>query len=173
VRECHATAGWALAPKSASALEVVERACPLVDRLRPVAADKFDARPWALFALCIYGLVMAFAPAGAAPAQPDGAALFELSCSSCHTAGKGEPNKFGPNLFGVVGRASGSVPDFQYSTALSGGKIKWTEQKLDQFIKDPAQTAPDTSMPFGGLPQEAYRAQIISFLKGARSEDRR
>ena len=28
-------------------------------------------------------------------------------CAACHTFGKGEPNRVGPNLYGVVGRAEG------------------------------------------------------------------
>ena len=29
-------------------------------------------------------------------------------CAACHTFGKGEPNRVGPNLYGVVGRERGS-----------------------------------------------------------------
>ena len=39
-------------------------------------------------------------------------------CVACHTFAKGEPNRVGPNLYGVVGRAKASAPNFNYSAAL-------------------------------------------------------
>jgi cytochrome c len=125
----------------------------------------------------VFGLVAACGPSGngsgqAETVQPtadrasvDGAALFELSCGSCHTAGKGEAAKVGPNLFGIVGRTAGSAPNFQYSKVMSAAKITWTEPMLDKFIENPAQALPGTAMPFGGLPDKANRAQLIAFLK--------
>ena len=34
-------------------------------------------------------------------------------CAACHTFGKGEPNRVGPNLYGVVGRERGSHAGLQ------------------------------------------------------------
>lgn len=119
--------------------------------------------------MCLSGLIVSLAPAQLAQAQTGGAAAFELSCGSCHTVGKDEGTKFGPGLFGIVGKSSGSAPDFEYSAALAGGKIKWTEQMLDRFLEAPDQAVPGTSMPFGGLAQAGTRAEIIAFLKAAGS----
>ena len=47
----------------------------------------------------------------------NGAKLFKAKCATCHTANDGGPNKQGPNLFGVMGRQSGSVAGFKYTDA--------------------------------------------------------
>src|SRR6188474_156868 len=39
-------------------------------------------------------------------------------CAACHTFGKGEPNRVGPNLYGVVGRERGSHQGFNYSAGM-------------------------------------------------------
>src|SRR5688572_22320914 len=36
-------------------------------------------------------------------------------CTSCHTATADGKNKVGPGLYGVIGRVSGTHPDFAYS----------------------------------------------------------
>ena len=38
----------------------------------------------------------------------NGKKLFAKLCSTCHTSEKNGKNKIGPNLFGIVGRTSGS-----------------------------------------------------------------
>jgi cytochrome c2 len=122
---------------------------------------------------CLCGLVPVLSAANAPPAQGASSPAFDLSCASCHTVREGEANTFGPNLFGVVGRASGAAPDFEYSPALAGGKVQWTEQALDRFLASPSQFAPGTSMPFGGLARASDRGEIIAFLKAAGSVHRK
>ena len=39
-----------------------------------------------------------------------GADVFKSECAECHSVKQGR-NKKGPSLFGIVGRASGSLPD--------------------------------------------------------------
>ena len=61
------------------------------------------------------------------------AAAPEAKCKACHTFGKGEAGKVGPNLFGVVGRKAGST-DFKYGDALKSQAWTWDEAKLKEWV---------------------------------------
>ncbi|MGC9369144.1 MAG: c-type cytochrome [Paracoccaceae bacterium] len=68
-------------------------------------------------------------------------------CVSCHVvvndegetlAGRGA--KTGPNLYGVAGRAAGSVEDFRYSKAMQAAGeagLVWSEEKFAAYVQDP------------------------------------
>ncbi|HTC06081.1 MAG TPA: cytochrome c family protein, partial [Xanthobacteraceae bacterium] len=58
--------------------------------------------------------------ASAYTAAAQDAAKGEISfhkCLPCHSIGDDAQNKIGPELNGIDGRHSGSVPDFSYSDA--------------------------------------------------------
>src|SRR5690349_19604055 len=53
-------------------------------------------------------------------------------CLQCHTFGKGEPNKIGPNLFGVMEEHIAASANYQFSPALLAHKAeKWDPEKLN------------------------------------------
>jgi len=85
-------------------------------------------------------------------------------CQACHTFNKGEPNRVGPNLFGVVGRDRASVAGFNYSAAMKAKGGKWTVDDLNHFLTNPRGFIPGTSMTFAGLPKGSERADVITFL---------
>src|SRR3954451_10115039 len=85
-------------------------------------------------------------------------------CASCHTFAKGEPNRIGPNLFGVVGRPKASAPGFNYSAAMKAKGGEWTIDELNTFLRNPKAAVPGTAMNFAGLPRGSERADVISFL---------
>ena len=99
-----------------------------------------------------------------ASATPERGETSAKKCQACHTFNKGEPNRVGPNLYGVVGRDRASVPGFNYSAAMKGKGGKWTAEDLDAFLANPRGFIPGTSMTFAGLPKGSERADIITYL---------
>ena len=63
-------------------------------------------------------------------------------CAACHTFGKGEPNRVGPNLWGVVGRPKASEAGFNYSAAMKAQKGNWTPEELDVYLTNPRAWCP-------------------------------
>jgi cytochrome c len=89
-------------------------------------------------------------------------------CLQCHTFNKGEPNKIGPNLFGVVGDNENiaSVPGYTFSSALLADKDKkWDLDELNQWLWKPQSFAHGTKMTFAGLPKAQDRADVIAYLQ--------
>jgi cytochrome c len=120
-------------------------------------------------------------PAGGGPAAPAqdepiekllAAATVEKGensakkCQACHTFNKGEPNRVGPNLYGVVGRDKASVSGFNYSAAMKAKGGKWTIEELNAFLTNPRSAIPGTSMSFAGLPRGGERADLLTYLNG-------
>jgi cytochrome c len=87
-------------------------------------------------------------------------------CQACHTFGKGEPNRVGPNLYGVVGRPRHSEAGFNYSAAMKKLEGNWTPEELDKFLTNPRADVPGTAMTFAGLPRGKTRADVITYLNG-------
>lgn len=105
--------------------------------------------------------------ADAAPIATDparGRVVFQQKCAICHVATRvGNPG-VGPNLFGVIGRKSGSLPSYNYSKAMKANGIIWTEAKLNSYLAAPQQSVPGTKMPFGGLKESVKAADLIAYL---------
>src|SRR3954468_582883 len=99
-----------------------------------------------------------------ASATVDKGANSAKKCAACHTFGKGEPNRVGPNLYGVVGRPKATEAGFDYSPALKSKGGNWTVDDLSAFLTNPRAYAPGTKMSFAGLPRGSERADGIAFL---------
>ena len=84
-----------------------------------------------------------------------------VQCKTCHDPVQ---NKIGPHLDGVVGRHSGSVADFSYSTANKNSGITWTPEKLFQYLEKPQRVVPGTKMAFAGVSDPQKRADLIAYL---------
>ncbi len=85
-------------------------------------------------------------------------------CQACHNFEKGAGVKVGPPLYGIIGRAKGSVAGFDYSDALKAKGGAWTFDDLNAFITSPKTFVPGTKMAFGGEANAHKRADIIDYL---------
>jgi cytochrome c len=101
------------------------------------------------------------ASAASAADAARGKQLF-AACAACHSD---KPDAIGPTLRGIVGRKSGSVPDFHYSTAMQRANLTWDETNLRAYIKDPQARVKGNRMPFGGLNDPADVDDVIAYLK--------
>jgi len=117
-------------------------------------------------------LAVAFAVALAAPASAQdgdplaGEKVFK-KCAACHAVEIDAKSKVGPNLHGVVGRTTGTVPDFKYSDAMAqagaDGHV-WTPEEIALFVENPKKAMPGTKMTFAGLKKPEERADVVAYL---------
>lgn len=106
-------------------------------------------------------LAAPFAHAGDAGAGSD---VFKSECAECHSVKQGR-NKKGPSLFGIVGRAAGSLPDYSYDDALKTAHWTWTPEKLHWYLSQPAKQAnPGTKMKYDGLTDQKQLEDLITYL---------
>ena len=124
-------------------------------------------KPTALLAVLPAAALVAVVPI-AAPASgqaaPDGKAVFDARCKSCHSLDPKQRAVLGPNLQGVIGRKAGST-DFRYSPAIKSSGIVWSRKNLDSFMAAPGKVVPGTRMVIA-LPDPAQRAAVVSYLAG-------
>jgi cytochrome c len=113
--------------------------------------------------MLLLGIGPMFAPQPAQAANIRGKLLF-LRCASCHDISGMPSQKIGPNLKGVVGRPSGSLPGYQYSAAMQKAHLVWDAATLDKWLANPNGLVPGTAMAFAGLPSETDRQAVIAYL---------
>lgn len=99
-----------------------------------------------------------------AAADLDAGEKVAKKCGACHSFDKDGPNKVGPNLWDVIGRAV-AARDFGYSSALSQVEGAWGYEALNKFLFKPKDFAPGTKMAFPGLKQADDRANLIAWLR--------
>ena len=74
----------------------------------------------------------------------------------------------GPSLAEMWNRKAGLLASFpRYSDVLKSSGIIWTDDTLDQWIKDPQHFIPGNTMTFPGMKDARQRADLLAFLKEA------
>jgi cytochrome c len=99
-----------------------------------------------------------------AAASSDRGSSSAKVCLTCHTFNRGEPNRLGPNLFGIVGRPLAASGGFAYSPALKSHGGSWTYEQLDAYLTSPAKAIPGNKMAFAGIRNPRDRANLLAYL---------
>jgi cytochrome c len=113
----------------------------------------------------VFSVLLPFAMAGSgAAADIEAGKTTFKKCALCHTAEIGK-NKVGPSLFGIVGRKSASLKNYNYSDAMKNFNHTWNPQVLEIYLKDPRAMVPGTKMIFPGIQDQTERANLIAYLE--------
>jgi cytochrome c len=131
--------------------------------VRPVS---FASTHLAVLVLAILAITIALPPGVAFAADPGhGAAIFVRECALCHTIGKGEPNRFGPNLFGIAERKAATALGYDYSPEfITMATWTWSPDAIASFVAAPRLTIPGNKMSvFQGVP-DSELDDLIAYL---------
>ena len=93
-----------------------------------------------------------------------GQQLFESTCRRCHAV-DAEKASYGPPLEGVVGRKAGTYPGYEYSEALAGSGIVWTDAALVAWMADNDGFMPGTKMRHVGITDPTVQDFILAYLE--------
>lgn len=93
-----------------------------------------------------------------------GKKTFRRKCLGCHTMGKGDPNRTGPNLWGIVGKETGIAEGYRYSKPMRALGGVWGAKELMGFIAGPRTYLPDSKMTFAGIKKEKDRINVVAYL---------
>lgn len=93
----------------------------------------------------------------------NGKTIFR-KCVACHSGEEGGPNKVGPNLWAIVGRAKASHEGFTYSEALKAKGGDWTAAELASFLHNPKEYVQGTKMIFPGISNVSDVADLLAYL---------
>ena len=136
-------------------------------RPRPTGIIMFTtARPVWLALLPLLLMPLCLLPASAAQAQgaqqiAQGQRIWQKRCAECHALDRDET---GPRHRGVFGRRAGSIKGYDYSHALRDANLRWNEQTLERWLRDPEQFLPGQNMDFR-LRSKAERDAVIAYLR--------
>ena len=109
----------------------------------------------------VVALALAAGTAAGADGNPARGEQLYARCQACHALAY---DRVGPRHCGLLGRKAGSVPGFDYSTAMKKSGIVWTAKALDRFLADPPRAVPGTTMTYAGIPDPKERTDLIAYL---------
>jgi cytochrome c len=129
--------------------------------MRPATSVLATTSTFIAAACAIATLPLDARPSLAAGDPAAGQKVF-AECAGCHATAPGV-NKIGPSLAGVVGRKSGTVAGYNYSSAMQNLNVTWNDDTLDKFLANPAGFAHGTKM-FISVPNSSDRQNVIAYL---------
>ena len=93
----------------------------------------------------------------------EGRRYFAANCAACPSTSPGD-NRIGPSLARIVGRKSGTVPGYNYSTGLTAANITWSDDSLDRWLEHPSDNVHSTRMTIS-VPTRSDRQNLIAYLR--------
>lgn len=129
--------------------------------------DRNSAMTAKMFVAAVTLALAATRAASAESGDPARGERMYRACAPCHSL---EPNRnmTGPSLAEIWNRKAGSLASFpRYSLALKSSGIVWTDDTLDEWIKDPQYFITGNAMTFPGMKDARQRADLLAFLKDA------
>lgn len=99
-----------------------------------------------------------------------GEILFTDKCRICHSNDPETPS-YGPTLKNVIGRAAGSLPDYDYSVALMASGIVWTPEAVRAWMANNDGFMPGTKMRHVGVTDAAEQDFILAYLQSISQRD--
>ncbi|MGK2741191.1 c-type cytochrome [Tepidicaulis sp. LMO-SS28] len=128
------------------------------------------SQSWRVSALAALGtvLILTASPPTVADGVPSGKEIYSR-CQACHSL---QTNSVGPKLCGVVGRQAGTLPGFNYSSAMLSADFVWSRAALMRFLENPMATVKGTRMGYAGIKNEDERHALVNFLVEAAQDAR-
>ena len=112
----------------------------------------------------VLGILLAITAGPAMAADVEAGKTAFKKCGLCHTTEAGK-NKIGPSLFGVIGRKSAGLDNFNYSEGMKKFDHTWDDETLDTYLADPRAAVPGTKMIFPGIKDKTERDDVIAYLE--------
>lgn len=97
-------------------------------------------------------------------ALPVGSDTPVRGCVVCHSVEQNGPFRVAPTLWGIVGADKARHQWYGYSAALANADGVWSEQDLDQYLKDPDVFLPGTKKTLIGIADDQERGELIDYL---------
>jgi cytochrome c len=112
----------------------------------------------------VFACLLPIASGSVAAADIEAGKTAFKKCVLCHSNEPGK-NKIGPSLFGIVGRKSAGLANYNYSYAMKKFNHTWDPQTLNQYLNDPPAMVAETKMIFSGIKDKTERENLIAYLE--------
>ncbi len=100
-----------------------------------------------------------------------GEQTWQQYCAFCHTAGEGQADITGPNLYKLFKRKVGTKPGFAYSDALKNDDRQWTPELFAAYVQNPGEVIPGNVMPAVDIPADKVLPLTAYVLRTSGSVD--
>ncbi len=115
--------------------------------------------------LAMAAALIVMAPGSAEAVDIANGKKLAKKCQVCHTLEKGGKNKLGPNLYGIIGSDSASVPGYKYSDAMKNSGVIWDGGTFKKFITKPRKFIKGTKMSFKGIKKANQRLDLLAYFE--------